>query len=176
MPTSIIVRDTIKIRILTPDDAPRLLEIFHADPDIQNKVTWTSGLNTIEAIQNIIQKLTGGDEVLNAITLDDELIGYLGVWKDDGWFGVIHPDDYAFGYFCHPSYRGKGIITDAAIVLMNTVESTVHVKTFSLYIEDSNPASQAVAKRLGFVRTGETYLEPVLGSTERRYVKTSSAN
>jgi RimJ/RimL family protein N-acetyltransferase len=172
MPHEIVVREGLKLRLLVPDDAVRIFEIFQTDPNIQKKVTWTSGLTTPDDIKRNIEKFNDNNELRYAIILDAYLIGYIGCWKDDGWFGVVHQDDFGYGYFCDPDKRGRGIITDTAKALMVTVESVVNVKTFSLYIEDSNPASQAVAKRLGFVRTDETYLEPVLGSTERRYIRT----
>lgn len=162
----------MRLRLLVPDDASRIYEIFQADPDIQNRVTWTSGLKTLSDIKERIQKFSDNDELRYAIIYEDEIVGYIGAWKDKGWFGVTHPDDYGYGYFCDPLKRGKGIVTDSAKALMANIESVVHVKTFSLYTEDSNLASQAVARKLGFVRTDETYLEPVLGSTERRYIRT----
>jgi ribosomal-protein-serine acetyltransferase len=158
------------LRLLVPADTQRIFEIFQADPDIQNRVTWTSGLRTFDDIEERIRKFSDGNELRYAIIYDDELVGYIGAWKDKGWFGTVQPNDYGYGYFCDSSQRGRGIVTDAAKALMDTVESTVHVKTFSLYTEDSNLASQAVVKKLGFARTEETYLEPVLGSTERCYV------
>jgi RimJ/RimL family protein N-acetyltransferase len=171
IPHEIVVRDDLKLRLLVSDDASRIFEIFQADPDIQNRVTWTSGLKTFDDIQERIRKFSDNDELRYAIVGNNQVVGYIGAWKDKGWFGVTHPDDYGYGYFCDPTKRGSGIVTDAAKALMSNVESVVYVKTFSLYIEDSNPASQAVAKRLGFVRTDETYLEPILGSTERRYIR-----
>lgn len=171
MPHEIIVRNDLRLRLIVPNDAERIFAIFQADPDIQNRVTWTSGLKTLDDVENRIRKFADNDELRYAIVYQDELVGYIGAWKDKGWFGTVQPGDYGYGYFCDPTKRGKGIITDAANALMSSVESVVDVKTFSLYIEDSNPASQAVAKRLGFVRTDETYLEPILGSTERRYIR-----
>jgi RimJ/RimL family protein N-acetyltransferase len=171
MPHKINVADDLGLRLLVPDDAMRIFAIFQADPSIQKTMTWPFRLKTVEDTKERIQKFNDSEELRYAIIYDGELIGYIGIWKDKGWFGTIQPDDYSYGYFCDPTKRGKGIITDTAKVLMAQVESVVRVKTFSLYIEDSNPASQAVAKKLGFRATDEVYTEPVLGSTERRYIR-----
>lgn len=172
MPKTVTVRDDIQLRLIVPEDAQRIFEIFQADPDIQNKVTWTFGLKTYDDIRRKVENFHDKNELRYAILFNGDLVGYIGCWKDDGWFGVVHQDDYGYGYFCDPAVRGKGIITDAAKTLMSAVESIADVKTFSLYIEDVNLASQAVAKKLGFARTDETYLEPVLGTIERRYIRT----
>ena len=171
VPHEIAIRDNLNMRLLIPDDAPRIFAIFQADPSIQSMVTWTFGLRTVDEIRRKIEHFQETKSLRYAIVEGDELVGYIGAWQDDGYFGVTHDQEYGYGYFSDPSSRGKGIITDAAKTLMINIEAVLPVKTFALHIEDINLASQTVAKKLDFRRTEELYKEPVLGTIERRYMR-----
>ena len=175
MPPEIKVRDDAMLRTMEPEDAGRLMEIFEADPAIQDRVIWTSGL-TDEALTSRMIAFRSRFTSMYSLTKDEKVAGYLGLWEDDeGYFdGIPHPGEYGFGYFIDPAERGNGLVTEAARVLMQAAEETFEVNNYAVYVEDNNPDSQAVLVRLGFKPDeGQAGLfkDPKTGVMERRWEK-----
>lgn len=163
---AIPVRDTIKLRLLVPDDAARIFEILEKDPQIREKfVTWTAGLISENAVREAIEKFQQNRSLRFAIVDGDRLIGYVGTWSNT-------PDgkEYDAGYFIDPKERGKGIVSAATKALIETASKHLPIELFAMYIWDGNEPSKAVARKLGFKPTERIEPELALGGIpERRW-------
>jgi RimJ/RimL family protein N-acetyltransferase len=89
----------------------------------------------------------GSEQWLNWIVVDDESAA---AWVQ----ATIRPDAALVAYAVLPARRGQGVATEA----VETVTSWLHQQhpVVEANIADDNLASQAVARRAGFVRTART--------------------
>ncbi|MCL2451612.1 GNAT family N-acetyltransferase [Candidatus Saccharibacteria bacterium] len=170
---NIEVREDISLRPLRKSDAERILEILDADPEIRNRVTIAGKIKSRQDVINEVEKARNDKIMIRYTILSGENpIGLVSFWRDEGYVsGVPQPDDYGFGYFLDPEYRGRGIITAALERLMNVAEQNLTVRQFIAFCEDDNKASLAALQKLSFQSTNEIYPEPRFGWEERKYVR-----
>jgi ribosomal-protein-alanine N-acetyltransferase len=91
----------------------------------------------------------------HAIVLGGQMVGHAGYDGPPGSNAALAPDAVEFGYAIFAPYRGRGYATDAARMLMDLAEKRAGVRHFVLGISPTNAPSLAVARKLGFQRTGE---------------------
>jgi RimJ/RimL family protein N-acetyltransferase len=91
----------------------------------------------------------------HAVVLDGRLIGHAGFHGPPGVNAAQNPDAVEYGYKILPAWRGHGYATAAATMLMDLAEEWAGIHHFVLAIAPDNDPSLAVARKLGFVRTGE---------------------
>lgn len=167
------IRPGLTIRPLVENDAPRILAILDADPEIRNRVSVASRLHEVEDVSKEIDEIKKDPGLIRYAILDGENpIGLVSLWRDDGFFGTPpNPDDYGFGYFLDPNERGKGIVTDTVKALMDAAQQNLDVRQFVAFCEADNEESTAVLTKLGFEANGETFTEPTHNWTEYKYVR-----
>ncbi len=61
------------------------------------------------------------------------------------------------GYTILPEHRGHGLATEAALALMTWARDERKIARFILSITPDNDPSLAIARKLGFVQTGEVW-------------------
>jgi ribosomal-protein-alanine N-acetyltransferase len=91
----------------------------------------------------------------HAIVRARQMVGHGGYDGPPGSNPALAPDAVEFGYAIFVPYRGHGYATDAARMLMDLAEKRAGVRHFVLGISPTNAPSLAVARKLGFQRTGE---------------------
>lgn len=91
----------------------------------------------------------------HAFVLGGQMVGHGGYDGPPGNNAAQAPDAVEFGYAIFPPYRGCGYATDAARMLMDLAEERAGVRHFVLAVSPTNAPSLAIARKLGFVRTGE---------------------
>jgi RimJ/RimL family protein N-acetyltransferase len=91
----------------------------------------------------------------HAFVLGTQMVGHGGYFGPPGHNAAQAPDAVEFGYAIFPPYRGHGYAAEAARLLMDSAEERAGVRHFVLAISPGNAASLAIARKLGFVRTGE---------------------
>ncbi|SCM74723.1 putative acetyltransferase [uncultured Pleomorphomonas sp.] len=88
---------------------------------------------------------------------------FLGVFRrQDGAFvgqvyvGVGHPDlpGYLVGYFCDEAHLRQGYTVEAAAAVVATLFADCDARRVGLWCDDTNLASQRIARRLGMRREG----------------------
>ena len=93
------------------------------------------------------------------IWVDDQLVGWVDFDLDSArdW---LQPGEVNVGYYLFPSARGKGYASRAVELLLEHVRRDTSHSVATLLIHPENHRSLALARRLGFVRTGEVNGEP----------------
>jgi ribosomal-protein-alanine N-acetyltransferase len=91
----------------------------------------------------------------HAIVLGGQMIGHAGYHGPPGVNSTQNPHAVEFGFRIFPPYRGRGYATDAARMLMDLAEERAGIRHFVLSVGPENDPSLAIARKLGFVRTGE---------------------
>lgn len=82
----------------------------------------------------------------NVIRLGGRLIGDCDIFRT--------PDGWCIGYTLHSDYWGKGVATAAARALIAWGREHLGIAELHAHVEEANGASQAVVRKLGFVKTG----------------------
>ncbi len=87
--------------------------------------------------------------------------GRVGPWMPEGWPGL------ECGWGIAPAHWGKGYAAEAAIASIRWIfaEKPALSRIMSLIVSD-NPNSQAVAKKIGEIRTGEKFDHDVVGALD----------
>lgn len=166
------VRDKVKLRPLIQSDAEQLLQILAKDHNIREKVTVASRLHSAEDVAEEIKRYRSDTGLIRyTLLLDENPVGLVSLWRDDGFWGKKNLDDYGFGFFLDPKERGKGLVTSAVKKLLEIVPQNIHVNQFVAFCEDENKQSLVVLKKLGFESTDQTLREPNNGWIERKYIK-----
>lgn len=150
MPDTIEVDGGLSLRFLNPSDSERIFEILEADDDIRDHVGLFADCDTLERLREKIADQMAHGALRYAIVLDGLLVGYIGIHID--------PDEdqfnqYIISDFLSSEYRGRGIMGKSLEALLAEAEKNLKVDRFSAWVEEGNPASANVLKRLGFEHT-----------------------
>jgi [ribosomal protein S5]-alanine N-acetyltransferase len=98
--------------------------------------------------------------LVRALVLRDSgtMVGHAGFHGPPGTTGLDDPGKVEIGYSVFEPFRGRGYATEAAVALMEWAEGEgIHQFVFS--IGPWNEPSLAIARKLGFVQTGEQWDE-----------------
>jgi RimJ/RimL family protein N-acetyltransferase len=91
----------------------------------------------------------------HAVVLGGTMIGHAGYHGPPGVNSAQAEDAVEYGYMIFPAWRGRGFATEASRLLMDQAEARAGVRHFVLSISPTNEPSLAIARKFGFVRTGE---------------------
>jgi len=171
---TIPVRDGVELRPLQASDAAEILSALEADPEIRKRVTIASRLFTPADVEAEVKRAETTETFLLRFVIVEQgkVVGMLSFWQDLGYFGYEPaPNTFGFGYFLHPKARGRGLVTDAIVAMMDAAQAELTVDSFIAFCEDDNAASVHVLNKLGLQTTDQTFTEPTTGWTERMYRK-----
>lgn len=169
--SEIQIEDNIKLVHLDKVHGARVLEILSDDPSIRDRVTIASRINSLEDLKKQVNAYKKDKGLIRYVLLeDDNPVGLVSFWRDDGFWGEKNLDDYGFGFFLDPKARGKGLISKAVKKLIDITPKHLQVRQFVAFCEDDNSASVKVLKKLGFEPTDQVMTEPKKGWIERKYV------
>jgi RimJ/RimL family protein N-acetyltransferase len=95
--------------------------------------------------------------LVRALVLRDEgtIVGHAGFHGPPGAWG-LEPGKAEIGYTVFEPFRGRGYATEAAVALMDWAGGE-GVRRFVFSIGPWNEPSLAIARKLGFVKTGEQW-------------------
>jgi RimJ/RimL family protein N-acetyltransferase len=91
----------------------------------------------------------------HAVVLGGQMIGHAGYHGPPGVNSLQAADAVEYGYKIFPAWRGRGFATEASQLLMDQAEARAGIRHFVLSIAPTNEPSLAIARKFGFVRTGE---------------------
>ncbi len=92
-----------------------------------------------------------------------EVVGSVGYW-DQSWQGE---SVYEVGWSVLPVYQGRGIATEATAKAITSIHSEKKHGFIHAFPKISNPASNAICRKLGFSLIGECDFEYPVGTTIR---------
>lgn len=167
------VRDGISLQLLSHETGESAIRAINSDPEIWQHVYVASLIHTIDDVDTQVADMMRDGNLLRYVVVErDDVIGMVNFWRAGDFFGeLVAPDACGVGYFLVPSARGKGILADALVRLLETAENAIDVHEFVAFCEDENSASRAVLKRAGFSETKTTIDFSKLGAVERKYVR-----
>jgi [ribosomal protein S5]-alanine N-acetyltransferase len=87
------------------------------------------------------------------------LVGHAGFHGPPGVNGPEKAGALEVGYTILPGDRGRGLATEAARALLDWAAETHGIRCFIASIAPDNEPSLAIARKLGFVQTGEQWDE-----------------
>jgi [ribosomal protein S5]-alanine N-acetyltransferase len=97
--------------------------------------------------------------LVRAIVLREsrEAVGHAGFHGKPGTNGKQDPEAVELGYTIYEPYRGRGFATETAAALIQWARDEHRVRRFIVSIAPDNAPSLAIARKLGFVQTGEQW-------------------
>ena len=113
------------------------------DPDIQDRVPSIPRPYTREHAREFVVGESGVPGSQWAITIDDIVVGSIGLRTEDRGVGVI-------GYWLAPIHRGRGLATSALRLVSSHGFEDLGLARLELVIDTDNIASQRVAAAVGF--------------------------
>jgi RimJ/RimL family protein N-acetyltransferase len=164
----------LTLRLLKAEDARRVQEAC-SDPET---VRWLGGdiinerysLEHAHAfIERALSGVAAGSHMSWAIADadTDELLGHISLIGRGGELS----DTAALGYWAHPTARGAGVATAAALAVVNealtpAADGGGGLRRLTLRVAVDNVGSQRVAEAAGFRRTGRTrQSDPLIDGT-----------
>lgn len=167
MPSEIVIDRELVLRLLNSDDAERIFEILEADADIRDHVGLFADCDSLERLREKIADQMAHGALRYAITQDGVLVGYVGIHQDPDEDKFVQ---YNISDFLASEFRGQGIMGKSLEVLLTEAEKKLKVDRFSAWVEEGNPASANVLKRLGFEHTNIPYKDSK-GRTNWDYIR-----
>jgi len=164
MPAEIVVDENLVLRYIRPDDARELFKIIEEDPEIKHNVSWPARTHTLADARRNIEQLLRDPRAPYVLQEKGVIIGFVGTWDSER-----SQKEVGFSYFLAKSSRGHGYSIKAVQSLMQATQASRPVDTFLVNIADTNEASKAVAKHLGFKPTGVLITDGDLQVPTRRY-------
>lgn len=97
--------------------------------------------------------------LVRAVVLRDgrDVVGHAGFHGVAGKNSKCDSSAAEIGYTILPPFRGRGLATEAALALMTWARDEHGIPRFILSIAPDNDPSLAIARKLGFVQTGEVW-------------------
>jgi len=153
--STVLESGRLRLRQFAEADLPRLVEAC-SDPQSRH---WLNGLphpyNLATArtyVADCVWQAATGTKATWAIADrdSDQLLGNIAVMDMLG----VNPTSGEVGYWMHPDARGRGLMTEAARMIVDHAFGELSRRRLVLYAAAANTASNRVAEAAGFSRFG----------------------
>lgn len=147
------MRETIKLRPLSSQDAPALFGLIDRNREQLNKFWWERITKTIADSEQFIDVMNalehGNGAPTRGIVVDEQLVG----------IEALHAIDWekrqaAMGYWLDTNFAGRGIATRATKKMADIAFGDLALETLTISACESNHASRLVAEKCEFTLTG----------------------
>ena len=136
------------LRRLRPEDLDVLDRIIVESLDhLLPWMPWAAAHTRQTALEHLdrCEAAWGSGEAYNyAITVDGEPVGSCSLMRRIG------PGGMEIGYWLHPGWTGRGLVTASAAALVGAAFALPDVTRVEIHHDEANKASGAVPQRLGF--------------------------
>lgn len=153
------VRENVKIKLVEPSDASSLYDqIEKTRSQLAKFMPWGDAMTSIEDEEDFLIYCQGRmkDKKLwiTSVLVDDKPVGMIDLHNID-----LDNSRAEVGYWLGGEYQGNGVMTDCLkrVITIGFEEMKLH--KLKLLAEIDNEASNAVAKKAGFVKEGLLYDE-----------------
>ncbi|WP_256107624.1 GNAT family N-acetyltransferase [Streptomyces sp. ODS05-4] len=151
-PAGALRRDLVELRRWHAGDADALHPVITGALDhLRPWMPWAAGhdrAGTEEYLARCEREWAADRSYDYAITADGAVVGSCGLMRRIGPGGV------EIGYWLHPAATGRGLATMAAAALVDAGRLLTGIDRAEIHHDQANPASGAVARRLGFTAVG----------------------
>ncbi len=166
------VGDGISLVPLRQKHSQAILDILNKDSQIREFVYVASRIHTARDVSDEIRRIKKDSGLIRYVILkNNNVVGLVSLWRDDGFWNEHNLDDYGFGYFLTPEERGKGIVQKSVNRIIRITSESVPINRFVAICEDENVSSVAVLRKLGFRATDDVKSNPHNGRPGRKYEK-----
>ncbi|MFD6280128.1 GNAT family N-acetyltransferase [Streptomyces sp. NPDC060209] len=151
-PAEILSHDQVELRRWRTSDLDALQEAISGS--LEHLIPWMPWAATHDREQGAAflarnqEEWESGHAFGYAITSDATVIGSCGLFRRIGAGGLD------IGYWLHPRWTGRGLATTAATALVEQGFQLAGIDRMEIHHDAANPASGAVAHRLGFMEAG----------------------
>ena len=145
------------------EDLP-LIHTLMSDPDVMAHL---GGPETSEQIQRRNKRYAhlsedGIDHMFKIVLVStSEAVGKIGYWKKNWRDQLV----YEMGWMVLPAYHGRGIATQAGQAVVTMLREEKRFPSIHAFPSVSNPASNAICRKLGFTLLEECQFEYPPGHT-----------
>lgn len=149
------VRQNVILRLVDPDDAASLYEqIEKTRPQLAKFMPWGDSTKSVEDERVFLEYCEGRiaeQKLWNAsIIIDGKAVGMIDLHNIDS-----DNEKAEVGYWLGGEYQGNGVMTDCLSKLLEIGFEELNLHKIKLLAEQVNEASNAVAKKVGFVLEGQ---------------------
>lgn len=151
LPWNILTTDRLQIREITPEDVPRLYELYEEEsitrymeplfPEQQQEIDYTK-----EYIKNVYH-FYGYGMWLITLKKNGEIIGRAGLEYKEGFEGL------ELGFMLGKDYQHKGYAYEACKAILDYACEELEQTSFRAMVHPDNEPSRHLCKRLGFQET-----------------------
>lgn len=127
---------------------------LECDPEIMRHIGGPRPEEDVRAThKRRLASMEKGDTRMYKIMADDtgEVLGTIGIWKIE----AKGPQAYEMGWIVLPEHQGKGVATEAARLIIEQARSDPDVRYVYAFPSVTNPASNAIARKIGMQNQGE---------------------
>lgn len=140
----------VRLRPLTPDDAPALHALVSRNRrHLDQWLRWSSSIRTLEEASGFIDQFTGklarGDGFHLGLWIGGDLAGGSVCW-------YVHRQNRnaEVGYWLGEDFQGRGLATTATLAVVHHLFAVEGVHRIEMQCGVGNARSRAVPERLGF--------------------------
>jgi RimJ/RimL family protein N-acetyltransferase len=147
-PAELLRSDQVELRRWRATHLDALDRAIHESMDhLLPWMPWAAGSDrqrTAEFLARVHGEWEDREAFNYAITTDGQVVGACGLMRRIG------PGGLDVGYWLHPRWTGRGLVTMATEVLVDQGFRLTGIDRVEIHHDAANPASGAVADRLGF--------------------------
>ncbi|HZD38777.1 MAG TPA: GNAT family N-acetyltransferase [Actinomycetes bacterium] len=147
-PAETLTSGRVRLRRWRAGDADLAYRVVTESLDhLRPWMSWAAGFDHDQAVRFVARSekdWASGDAYQYAITTDDTVIGSIGLMRRIG------PGGLEIGYWLHPAWTGRGLVTAAAAALVREAFALPDVDRVEIIHDQANTRSAGVPRRLGF--------------------------
>jgi RimJ/RimL family protein N-acetyltransferase len=147
-PSETLTNAQVRLRRWRADDADVVYRVVTESLDhLRPWMPWATGFDHDEAVrftEQSEQDWASGKAYEYAITTGGAVVGGCGLIRRIG------PGGLEIGYWLHPAYTGRGLVTAAVAALAREAFSLPEVDRVEIIHDQANTRSAGVPRRLGF--------------------------
>jgi RimJ/RimL family protein N-acetyltransferase len=147
-PGELLTSGPVVLRRWRAADAPAVYQMVMQSLDhLRPWMPWASGYSRDDAVRFTTQSEQDWDAGVAyqyAITSEDAVVGSCGLMRQIG------PGGLEIGYWLHPAYTGRGLVTAAVAALVGQAFALPDIERVEIVHDQANTASGGVPRRLGF--------------------------
>ncbi|HZC99678.1 MAG TPA: GNAT family N-acetyltransferase [Actinomycetes bacterium] len=163
-PSEILTCGQVRLRRLRASDADAIYRVVAESLEhLLPWMPWAAGYSRDNAVGFTAQcerDWESGAAYQYAITTEGVVVGGCGLMRRTG------PGGLEIGYWLHPAYTGRGLVTAAASALVRQAFALPDVDRVEIVHDAANTASGGVPRRLGFTEVERRRAQRPLASGE----------